>query len=317
MLSLGSSMLLHICQILHIKLFIFEQRHNSFSKGLNTRLCTMLTHVFIPVFIQWCCIELGFGALHLCFDLCLWAVCRWSCWCWISLDCLSFGLCPNQACSWFGIRRHTRVYRLGGLHQKGCWKRRAYCTLPRIWRLCPGTLPAFESKWPGCKTLPELVNRVRPPHFGAKSAWTLKCSIMRELDSKSFSGILCSFLRWDPILRTRGLTPSHLQGIIVYRGAYFGLYDTAKGVIFQDEKNANFIAKWAVAQTVTAAAGVLSYPFDTVRRRLMMQVHLPTWPPISLHNAKLLPEQLSWGSKLKVKTGAWDLLTMVCQANCS
>lgn len=63
-----------------------------------------------------------------------------------------------------------------------------------------------------------------------------------------------------------------LQGIIVYRGAYFGLYDTAKGVLFEDEKNANIIAKWAVAQSVTAAAGVLSYPFDTVRRRLMMQV---------------------------------------------
>lgn len=62
------------------------------------------------------------------------------------------------------------------------------------------------------------------------------------------------------------------QGIIVYRGAYFGLYDTAKGVLFRDERNANFFAKWAVAQAVTAAAGVLSYPFDTVRRRLMMQV---------------------------------------------
>ena len=61
-------------------------------------------------------------------------------------------------------------------------------------------------------------------------------------------------------------------GIIVYRGAYFGLYDTAKGVVFKDEKNANIIAKWAVAQTVTAAAGICSYPFDTVRRRLMMQV---------------------------------------------
>lgn len=64
------------------------------------------------------------------------------------------------------------------------------------------------------------------------------------------------------------------QGIIVYRGAYFGLYDTAKGVLFEDEKKANIIAKWAVAQTVTAAAGVLSYPFDTVRRRLMMQACL-------------------------------------------
>ena len=58
----------------------------------------------------------------------------------------------------------------------------------------------------------------------------------------------------------------------MYRGAYFGLYDTAKGVLFKDERTANFFAKWAVAQAVTAGAGVLSYPFDTVRRRLMMQV---------------------------------------------
>ena len=63
-----------------------------------------------------------------------------------------------------------------------------------------------------------------------------------------------------------------LQGIIVYRGAYFGLYDTAKGVMFKDEKNTPFVAKWAVAQAVTILAGFISYPFDTVRRRLMMQV---------------------------------------------
>ncbi|RMZ56252.1 hypothetical protein APUTEX25_002442, partial [Auxenochlorella protothecoides] len=62
-----------------------------------------------------------------------------------------------------------------------------------------------------------------------------------------------------------------VQGIVVYRGAYFGLYDTAKGAVFEDERNASFLGKWAIAQAVTAAAGVLSYPFDTVRRRLMMQ----------------------------------------------
>ena len=60
----------------------------------------------------------------------------------------------------------------------------------------------------------------------------------------------------------------------MYRGAYFGLYDTAKGVLFKDEKNASLLAKWAVAQAVTILAGVISYPVDTVRRRLMMQVCL-------------------------------------------
>lgn len=62
-----------------------------------------------------------------------------------------------------------------------------------------------------------------------------------------------------------------VQGIIVYRGSYFGLYDTAKGVLFADEKKASVMAKWGVAQVVTTASGVISYPFDTVRRRLMMQ----------------------------------------------
>ena len=51
-----------------------------------------------------------------------------------------------------------------------------------------------------------------------------------------------------------GIVPAP-QGIIVYRGVYFGLYDTAKGVLFDDERRANFFAKWAVAQTVTAPGG--------------------------------------------------------------
>lgn len=62
-----------------------------------------------------------------------------------------------------------------------------------------------------------------------------------------------------------------VQGIIVYRGAYFGLYDTAKGALFQDEKKAGLFYRWAIAQAVTAAAGIVSYPLDTIRRRLMMQ----------------------------------------------
>lgn len=60
-----------------------------------------------------------------------------------------------------------------------------------------------------------------------------------------------------------------VQGIVVYRGAYFGLYDTAKGALLT--KESTLIEKFVVAQVVTNAAGIISYPFDTVRRRLMMQ----------------------------------------------
>jgi len=58
-----------------------------------------------------------------------------------------------------------------------------------------------------------------------------------------------------------------VAGIIVYRGAYFGFYDSAIGVL----KPSNIVFKFVVAQAVVAASGVASYPFDTVRRRLMMQ----------------------------------------------
>jgi solute carrier family 25 (adenine nucleotide translocator) protein 4/5/6/31 len=41
-----------------------------------------------------------------------------------------------------------------------------------------------------------------------------------------------------------------VQGIVVYRGAYFGLYDTAKSAVFVNEKKAGFFAKFAVAQVI-------------------------------------------------------------------
>jgi solute carrier family 25 (mitochondrial adenine nucleotide translocator), member 4/5/6/31 len=80
-----------------------------------------------------------------------------------------------------------------------------------------------------------------------------------------------------------------VQGIIVYRGAYFGLYDTATEKIFGDNhKNANVLAKWAVAQVVTSVSGIFSYPFDTVRRRLMMQVRpLPSLSGPAQNNGNL------------------------------
>merc|ERR1711966_111410 len=59
-----------------------------------------------------------------------------------------------------------------------------------------------------------------------------------------------------------------VQGIVVYRGAYFGLYDTAKGALLT--KDSPFVAKFLVAQVVTNVAGIMSSPFDTIRRRLMM-----------------------------------------------
>jgi solute carrier family 25 (adenine nucleotide translocator) protein 4/5/6/31 len=59
-------------------------------------------------------------------------------------------------------------------------------------------------------------------------------------------------------------------GIVAYRASYFGMFDTGKVMLFEDIKSANFFAMWAFAQFVTVSAGIVSYPLDTVRRRLMM-----------------------------------------------
>jgi solute carrier family 25 (adenine nucleotide translocator) protein 4/5/6/31 len=73
-----------------------------------------------------------------------------------------------------------------------------------------------------------------------------------------------------PIGIYRGFFVS-VQGIIIYRAAYFGGFDTIKALVSNDPKNMNFFVTWGIAQCVTVVSGVLSYPWDTVRRRMMMQ----------------------------------------------
>ncbi|PSR80612.1 mitochondrial carrier domain-containing protein, partial [Coniella lustricola] len=67
----------------------------------------------------------------------------------------------------------------------------------------------------------------------------------------------------------RGFGPSVL-GIVVYRGLYFGLYDSIKPVVLVGPLAGNFLASFALGWCVTTAAGIASYPLDTVRRRMMM-----------------------------------------------
>ncbi|AFR98327.1 ADP,ATP carrier protein [Cryptococcus neoformans C23] len=67
----------------------------------------------------------------------------------------------------------------------------------------------------------------------------------------------------------RGFIPS-VAGIVVYRGLYFGLYDSVKPVVLVGALEGNFIASFLLGWTVTTAAGFVSYPLDTIRRRMMM-----------------------------------------------
>ncbi|XP_071719766.1 ADP,ATP carrier protein 1, mitochondrial-like [Rutidosis leptorrhynchoides] len=59
-------------------------------------------------------------------------------------------------------------------------------------------------------------------------------------------------------------------GIIVYRGLYFGMYDSLKPVVLVGPLQDNFFASFGLGWLVTNGAGLASYPIDTVRRRMMM-----------------------------------------------
>jgi solute carrier family 25 (adenine nucleotide translocator) protein 4/5/6/31 len=59
-------------------------------------------------------------------------------------------------------------------------------------------------------------------------------------------------------------------GIIVYRGCYFGFFDSLKPVVLTGAVKDSFIASFFLGWAVTIAAGLASYPLDTIRRRMMM-----------------------------------------------
>jgi solute carrier family 25 (adenine nucleotide translocator) protein 4/5/6/31 len=101
----------------------------------------------------------------------------------------------------------------------------------------------------------------------------LAADVGKGAGTREYNGLVdCltkTFKSDGPIGLYRGFVVS-VQGIIIYRAAYFGFFDTAKGML-PDPKNTPLLITWAIAQVVTTVSGIISYPFDTVRRRMMMQ----------------------------------------------
>jgi len=64
-----------------------------------------------------------------------------------------------------------------------------------------------------------------------------------------------------------------VAGIIPYRGVQFGFNDTLTGMNpwAKDVSIIGIASKWACAQFSVIASGFVTYPFDTVRRRLQME----------------------------------------------
>jgi solute carrier family 25 (adenine nucleotide translocator) protein 4/5/6/31 len=86
-------------------------------------------------------------------------------------------------------------------------------------------------------------------------------------------------------------------GIVVYRGLYFGMYDSIKPMLGPLVNNfaANFLLGWGV----TIFAGLASYPVDTIRRRMMMTSGEAVKYNSSMHCAGLILKNEGWRSFFK------------------
>uniref|UniRef100_A0A673FTY7 ADP/ATP translocase n=1 Tax=Sinocyclocheilus rhinocerous TaxID=307959 RepID=A0A673FTY7_9TELE len=159
---------------------------------------------------------------------------------------------PTQALNFAFKDKYKKIF-LGGVDQK-----------TQFWRYFAGNLASGGAA--GATSL----CFVYPLDFARTR---LAADIGKGTAEREFTGLgncLSKIFKSDGI---RGLYLGFnvsVQGIIIYRAAYFGVYDTAKGML-PDPKNTHIVISWMIAQTVTAAAGIISYPFDTVRRRMMMQ----------------------------------------------
>jgi solute carrier family 25 (adenine nucleotide translocator) protein 4/5/6/31 len=71
-------------------------------------------------------------------------------------------------------------------------------------------------------------------------------------------------------------------GIFIYRGFYFGLYDSAQ-MVMPDTLKGTFVVNFFLGWAVTTTAGLMSYPIDTIRRRMMMTSGEGTKYRSSLH----------------------------------
>jgi len=87
-----------------------------------------------------------------------------------------------------------------------------------------------------------------------------------ERQYKGLIDVYVKTLKSDgPIGLYRGFVVSCV-GIVMYRGCYFGFYDSLQPMMPIDTFVTNFLLGWFV----TITAGLASYPLDTVRRRMMM-----------------------------------------------
>ncbi|KAF9620999.1 hypothetical protein IFM89_015821 [Coptis chinensis] len=130
------------------------------------------------------------------------------------------------------------------------------CRKLGIWRRCRCFIPSL------CLSLDYARTGLANDAKSSKKGWERQFNGLidvykKTLKSDGFAGLY------------RGFNIS-CDGIIVYRGLYFEMYDSLKPVLLTGDLQGSFFCKFAMGWSISNGAGLASYPFDTVRRRMMM-----------------------------------------------
>jgi len=99
----------------------------------------------------------------------------------------------------------------------------------------------------------------------------LASDLGRTLADRQFKGMTDCIMKIGRSDGIQGLYRGFTFTVVCYffyRAFYFGLYDTAKGYLGKDPA---IWIKFLVAQASVNVAALVAYPFDTLRRRMMMQ----------------------------------------------
>ncbi|TRY75434.1 hypothetical protein TCAL_00708 [Tigriopus californicus] len=93
----------------------------------------------------------------------------------------------------------------------------------------------------------------------------------RSGGQRQFNGIIDCYMKTIQADGIRGLYRGFAVScvcIFIYRGLYFGLYDSLKPILLGD--NAQWVHTFLLGWGVTITSGLVAYPIDTVKRRMMM-----------------------------------------------
>ena len=100
----------------------------------------------------------------------------------------------------------------------------------------------------------------------------LSANIQENCESKRYKGLTDVFRKIYRVEGTKGLFVGFIPSFwyfFVYRGFYFGLFASGKKYLPKLKKN--IISKFFLASSVTIIAGLIAFPLDIIRKRLIMQ----------------------------------------------